>query len=296
MMKILQHFTLFGVLISTAVSSNDKLETHYDYLYDNNGFAAHQTNNTLKTEYVDVKHVYYDAYDNNRQYSYNHVNITTSFVGDSWSVVVGPGLISSDQGNTAPSYMFIGDYQPSKNSNIELAVERSPLMSAGNMLNQVDNIADYVSDNITLSGEYQLNSDTNISAGILTQEISDGNNKRGVFAKISYQFNDNWGIQYRNSSIFTDYSTNEYFSPNEFIRNWTLISYTREIADGVGLKLNVGPGVTTIDNESEITWLVESKLVGKLSQTVKLEARVNCSSSVFDYEYCMVGAQTNISF
>lgn len=278
-MSTLKHIVIIICIYSTGVCAKDKLNTHYDYIFDNSGFSAHQIENTLKTQYGDIYHNYYDAIDNGAQYSYNHVNITTSMVGDNWSIVLGPGIIASDQGNFNPSYKFIADYQPDRNSNIELYADRTPIMSnSGDDSSPILKIADYVSDNITLSGEYQLIEELNISGGILTREYSDGNQQQGVFAKIHYQIDDNWGVQYRNKVLFNDYTSVEYFSPREFHRNWLLLTYNRDIIDGVAFKIAGGPGITKIDDRTEGTWIVEAKIIGKFSKDVNIETHVNCVS------------------
>jgi hypothetical protein len=300
MMKNKKLITILTLLSSSLQAEGFKTITNYDYIFDNENYLAHQIQNILKTVYADFTHVYYDATDRQNHYSYNQALITTSFVGDNWSIVLGPGIISSSEGHFTPGYSFIGDYQPNKDSNIELSAERSPIMAASfgqGDNNQVDRIADYVSDNITLSYEYQITEKFDASIGVLTQQISDGNARYGVFDKFHYQINDNWGIQMRNKITWMDENSPEYFSPLEMQRHWLLLTYTRPILnDNVVLKLAAGPGITKIDDRTEGTWIVEAKAYTNISKDVRIETHANCSSSAFDYEMCSVGAQINIKF
>lgn len=287
---------------SIAEENNYKLITNYDYIFDNENYLAHQIQNILKTQYADFTHVYYDAKDQNNYYSFNQALITTSFIGDNWSIVAGPGIISSSEGHFTPSYSFIGDYQPNSESNIELSAERSPIMAAnfgnqGSGVNQIDNISDYTSDNITLSYEYQITKQFDMAVGLFTQQISDGNSKYGVFDRLHYQFDDNWGIQLRNKITWADENNLEYFSPLEMQRHWLLLTYAHPIFnDNVVLKLAAGPGITKIEDRTEATWIVETKAYTNISKDVRIETHANCSSSVYDYEYCSVGAQIDIKF
>lgn len=293
---------ILGTIFLPLVAFADvvKVQSNYDYFFDNEKFEAHQYQNLLKYGDWSISHTFYDAKDHDTSYSYNIGTVAYAFYGPRWSMVLGPGIVSTSQGTTAPGYTFIGDYQPDDKSNIELSAERSTVMGAsfsGGAFNQVSNIADYLSDNVTLSGEYQLTDELNVSGGVLTQQFSDGNARYGYFDKLHYQLTDNFGVQIRNKIIWGDFTTREYFSPTEYQRHWLLLTYAQPLfEDRVVFKLNVGPGITKIDDRTEATWLVESKISGKVHKDVRLEAHAGCSSSTYDYQFCMVGAQVDVKF
>jgi hypothetical protein len=295
-MKKISLLSLIAITsINVVEADNMKYINQYTYWFDNEGFEAHQFDNKLAVGLFNIHHTFYEGQEKVKTYSYNRATISTYLTGDNWSFVFGPGIIASSTGQTNPAYTSTIDFQPNRYSNIEFNAERSPLIAGGQQ--QVTEIADYVSDNLSLTVDYEITDKLFVAVGGYTLLISDGNKNSGIIGKINYQINDNWGIQYRTKTAFYDYNSREYFSPDEYMRHHVLATFgTGLFNDNVLFKVAAGPGITKINERSEVTWMAEGKLSGNIYKDVKLEATANCMSSTFNYQLCYVGSQINVKF
>ncbi len=232
-----------------------------------------------------------------QKYNYHIGTVGYKFIGSNWSALIGPGIISTSEGTTTYGYVFLGKYKLNDQINFELSADRSTVMGSATRDFGQKKVVDYMSDNVTLSGEYQATEALSISGGVLAQQFSDGNSRHGFVDKIHYQITDKFGVQMRNKILWTDFKSTEYFSPKERQEHWFMGTYTQPLfGDKVAFKFAAGPGKVKIDDVSASAWIVESKIYGYISNDVRLEGHLNCSTSTYDYRYCMVGIQLDFKF
>lgn len=296
----INYHTKFTILLLTVLMpinavSIDKIESNYVYIEDTERFSAHQYQHNLQTSLIDFTHIYEDATDVNTTYSYNQATITTSFKGKNWSIVAGPGIISSSTRQFNPSYSFIGKFELDNHSNIELIADRSPVISANPQ--QFANISDYISDNITLNSEYQIIKDLNIAVGALTQQISDGNARYGGVSTVSYTINDTVSLAVKSKYIWSDEGSDEYFSPELYEHHRFLANYTTPIwNENIILKVSAGPSIVNINSRRELVPYYDIKILYDVNKVGKFTIGYNCLESTFEYKLCQVTGNFQINF
>ena len=303
MSKLVYSF-ICGLLLSSLILwplfafGSDNIDVKYEYQLDNDYYESHQELIKFKKDSWIVNQNYFVAYDHDISYNYNLGLILKEFSGDifnnQYKITAGPGILDTSVGNLNAIYKFTGNFQFSNESNVEFNAERIPQMNA-NGQGDVSLITNNLIDSYMLSHDYQINN-ISLTAGIFTNQISDGNSKNGFILKENYIIDDNFLIEGRHRFYWHSDKKLSYFNPEEYQQHWLLLNYSTPLFDDNALlKLSAGPGLTKINDDLEITRIYEVQLKTNI-KGMKSEFHYNCFTGMSEYENCTIGTTINIPF
>lgn len=297
-MRIVPNKLLCLLIITNCYASS--LDIHHDYFFDNQSFESHQLQTTLKTDIINLYNVVNVLKDDNiGNYTYQYYHFTKSFNINNHSLELGPGIIYSDN-FTVPSYYLNYDYNFSSQDYINLESFRLPILSSENIgsdINIINNLVQLTNDYLSITYKLTTTDKSNVKLGYISQIISDGNKKIGGILRYTYNINDNLNFQYKHKTVLSKFESNDYFSPDLYMRNWFLIGYNFIIPDyDIDVTLVAGPGITTVNNDSVISKLLELTVTKNLSIEDSINIHLNCNDSVYSYHFCIIGSQLTIAF
>lgn len=289
------------IVYPLIVFGSDDINGRYDYQWDSEGYRSHQENARLHKDTWYFDQTYFIAHERQTTYNFNSGLVLKEFNGNVfdkyWRIIAGPGVLDTSIGNIQPIYRFNAFVKTTDKSNIEFNAERIPQMNANARGDITFNtITDNIIDSYMLTGDYQITKDLSVVGGVFSHQISDGNSRNGFLFKEIYNINDNWLIQGRHRLYWFDETSPLYFSPTEYQQHWLMLTYVQPFfEDNAVLKLSAGPGITKINNRTEVTRIYEVQLKANFDG-VKPEVHYNCFTAVYGYENCTVGASINIPF
>ncbi len=132
--------------------------------------------------------------------------------------------------------------------------------------------------------------------GLLSQSVSDGNNRRGQILQYIYQPKslENLYIKFRIKNRNADFNPAEYFFPASHKQYQILAGYSfiLDKKETFVLKIEAGPGEQYIDNQRESAHQYKINLRGWINQSTSVNIKYECSSDggTQSYKYCATRA------
>lgn len=295
---------VFGLLILWPIFVFADIAPQYDYIYDNEYYEAHQEITKVEKNTFGLEQTSFIAHDHGLTYKYNTGLFLKSFDSKLWDIdwklKAGAGILNTiiySNSNFQPIYKFNLSAKINAKSNLEFNAERIPQMNVNTQGDiTFDSITNNIIDSYTLTGDYQLTDDLSLVGGVFMNNISDGNSKNGVILKEIYNINDNFLIQARHRFYWYGDFSGQYFSPDQYQQHWLMFTYIRPFwSDNAILKLSAGPGITKINEKSDMTRIYEVSIKANV-KGVKPELHYNCFTAISDYENCTIGTSINIPF
>lgn len=308
LMSKLSYSIICGLIVSSLVLwplfAFANVNGQYDYTYDNQYYEAHTENSKLEKNTYGLEQTSFIAHDHGLTYKYNTGFLLKSFTGDlwgtQWKINGGPGILSTSIYNIdtfQPAYKFNLAVRLNEKSNVEFNAERIPQMNVNTQGDITFNsITNNIMDSYTLTSDYQVLDNLSLVGGVFMNNLSDGNSKNGFILKETFNINDNFLLQARHRLYWYGDFSRRYFSPDEYQQHWFVLTYMRPFwDDNAVLKVSAGPGVTKINQKSEITRIYEVSVKANF-KGVKPELHYNCFTAIADYENCTIGTSVNIPF
>jgi hypothetical protein len=294
--KMLGHqVTLFYLILvfffANALADHNK--TFYSYQYDSDGYVNHQISN----------HVSMNAY--GLEYNHNETTSQAAFYYDTLLATktgtiydidykVGVGSLSGLNWSPTPIY-YIDLFKGGFNLNVSRDARASGSTSVANLVGDV--YSKTYSDGITLTYEFDPLPDVSLVFGGRQTMFEDGVDAQGLLFKSIYRINEDLSIQYHNAFSFSNVDTTRYFNRRQTSYNRILLSYTKPLLnESLVIRVLIGPSLTEINRRREIVPHHEEKIIYRLADSVRLEANHLCIYSTYEYYYCQLGGNIDVTF